>query len=198
MSQASPAAHPMQTRVPPPRCRQFVLGPAPGMRGFLWYVSYRLLWRTSPPFCRQWRNLLLQLFGAHVGRGVRIARTARVYRPWNLALGDRVVIAHRALLNCTAAVTLGDDVHVSQYAQFTSATRDYERVDMPIVSRPITVGARVWIAADAYVGPGVTIGDEAIVGARAAIHDDVPPRAVVVGNPAKVLRFRNPQTPPNG
>jgi putative colanic acid biosynthesis acetyltransferase WcaF len=48
----------------------------------------------------------------------------------------------------------------------------------------------VWICTDAFVGPGVTVGEGAIVGARAVVVKDVPPRAIMVGNPARMVRFR--------
>jgi len=61
---------------------------------------------------------------------------------------------------------------------------------MPLVTAPITIGAGAWVAAGAFIGPGVSIGEGAVVGARAAVFHDVEPWTVVVGNPAKFLRFR--------
>jgi putative colanic acid biosynthesis acetyltransferase WcaF len=62
---------------------------------------------------------------------------------------------------------------------------------MELVKLPITIGNDVWVAADAYVGPGVTIGDRAIVGARASAFRDVPADMVAMGNPAQTIQFRD-------
>ena len=57
-------------------------------------------------------------------------------------------------------------------------------------TRPITISKFAWVAAEAFVGPGVTIGEGAVVGARAAVFKDVDPWTVVGGNPAKFIKKR--------
>ncbi|HZK80265.1 MAG TPA: type B chloramphenicol O-acetyltransferase, partial [Humisphaera sp.] len=54
----------------------------------------------------------------------------------------------------------------------------------------ITIGSGVWICAGAFIGPGVTIGDNSIVGARAVVTRDIPPGMIVAGNPARVIKPR--------
>ena len=61
---------------------------------------------------------------------------------------------------------------------------------LPLKIAPITIGDRAWVAADAFVGMGVTIGEGAVVGARAAVFKDVEPWTVVGGNPAKFIKKR--------
>jgi acetyltransferase-like isoleucine patch superfamily enzyme len=72
------------------------------------------------------------------------------------------------------------------------AIRSPRRAEEGIPARPVRIGHNVWIGFDVCVLPGVTIGDGAIVGARSVVHQDVPPFAVVAGNPARVIRFLNP------
>ena len=59
---------------------------------------------------------------------------------------------------------------------------------MPLVTSPIVVGDRAWVAADAFIGPGVTIGEGAVVGARSSVYRDVEPWTVVAGNPARIMK----------
>ena len=61
---------------------------------------------------------------------------------------------------------------------------------MPLVAAPITIGDRVWITADVFVGPGVTIGDGAVVTARSSVFSDLPPWMVARGNPAVAIKPR--------
>jgi len=59
---------------------------------------------------------------------------------------------------------------------------------MPLVTAPIAVGERAWVAADVFIGPGVTIGQGAVVGARASVFRNVEPWTVVGGNPARIIK----------
>ena len=85
-------------------------------------------------------------------------------------------------------VTLAPHATVSQYSFLCTAGHDYRVNDMPVISAPITIGKRAWVAADAFIGPGVTVGERAVVGARASVFRDVEPWTVVGGNPARVIR----------
>lgn len=89
-----------------------------------------------------------------------------------------------------AKVTLGDYCTVSQYSYLCAATHDYTQLSMPLVPKPIRLGRRVWIAADVFVGPGVTVGDGAVVGARSSVFREVPSWTVVAGSSAKPLKPR--------
>jgi putative colanic acid biosynthesis acetyltransferase WcaF len=59
---------------------------------------------------------------------------------------------------------------------------------MPVISSPIRIGRRAWVAADAFVGPGVTIGEGAVVGARSSVFRNIDPWTVVGGNPARIIK----------
>jgi len=64
---------------------------------------------------------------------------------------------------------------------------------MPVVTAPIMIQDHAWVAADAFIGPGVTIGEGAVVGARSSVYRNVEPWTVVGGNPARVIKKREPQ-----
>jgi len=69
----------------------------------------------------------------------------------------------------------------------------FERSGPPTIAKLTTVGNDVWIGHEAFILPGVTIGDGAVVAARAVVTKDVPPYAVVAGVPAKVVKYRHPE-----
>lgn len=87
-------------------------------------------------------------------------------------------------------IRIGDDCVVSQGAFLCTASHDTSSVLLPLISAPITMEDKSWVAADAFVGKGVTIGEGAVVGARACVFKNVDPWTIVGGNPAKVIKER--------
>lgn len=138
----------------------------------------------------QWRVWLLRRFGAKIGSNVRIEPSAIVEFPWRLSLGTDVAIAHRAILNCMGEVEIGPRTRISQYVHVVAGTHDYTRPDMLIVRRPVTIGAGCWLAADAFIGPGVTVGDRVVVAARSSVFHDLPAGMICAGEPATVRKAR--------
>jgi putative colanic acid biosynthesis acetyltransferase WcaF len=95
---------------------------------------------------------------------------------------------------CVAPITLGANSVVSQQSFLCTATHDYSHVGpyMPTVAAPISIGKDAWVAARAFIGPGVTVGEGAVVGACAVVVDDVDAFQIVAGNPARLLKYRRP------
>jgi putative colanic acid biosynthesis acetyltransferase WcaF len=156
----------------------------------LWTVVQTLLFRPSPRLFHRWRNWLLRLFGAKLHPTARMYPRARCWAPWNLRMGKYSCIADDVDVYSAAPVTIGDYSTVSQYSYLCTATHDFENVNHPLTIAPISIGSRCWIAADVFVGPGVTIADGTVVGARSSVFKDLPPWSVVAGSPAKVIRPR--------
>ncbi len=160
------------------------------VRRVLWMLGGRALFGASFHNWYAWRALVLRTFGARLGPGVRIRPTVRIEMPWNLDLGERVIIGDHAILYALGRITIGPLSVISQYAHLCAGTHDSTRRSFPLVCKAVTIGREVWVAADAFVGPGVTVGDRSIIGARASVFHDVPADVIVVGNPAKVLKAR--------
>ncbi len=156
----------------------------------LWGVVWLLLFRPSPRPLHAWRRLLLTLFGARIGRGARIYASARIWAPWNLTMGEHSVLGDHVDCYAVDRIELGPHCVVSQYGFLCAATHDPDQPSFPLITKPIRIGRGAWVAADAFIGPGVTVGDGAVVGARASVFKDVPPGAIVGGNPARLIRMR--------
>ena len=156
----------------------------------LWAVVQGTVFRFSPHNLYAWRAMLLRIFGAKIGKGVLVRPSVNVMMPWNLTMGDHAVVGDEAILYCLGKVTIGAWSTVSQYSYLCAGTHDATNRHMFLITQPITLGDDVWVAADAFVGPGVTIGDRSIVSARASVFMDVPPDVVVSGNPAQITSKR--------
>lgn len=157
---------------------------------FLWGVVYGLLFRPSPRPFFGWRRFLLQLFGAQLATNTFINNTARIWAPWNLSMGEFSSLAHDVNCYCVAPIRIGGHVTVSQYSYLCSATHDFEGADFTLQSSPITLEDYCWIAADVFIGPGVTVREGTVVGARSSVFDDLPQWSVAMGTPARPIRPR--------
>jgi putative colanic acid biosynthesis acetyltransferase WcaF len=160
-------------------------------------LAGRLLWAACRPlFCLSpkqlwgWRCFLLRLFGAKVGRDVHILPSVRVFIPWNLEIGDWSSVGFDALIYNLGPVKIGSKVTVSQRAHVCAGSHDFRDPTMPLTKQPIDIGDEAWICADAFVGPGVSVGSRAVVAARAVVVKDVRDGEIVGGNPAKVIGNR--------
>jgi putative colanic acid biosynthesis acetyltransferase WcaF len=132
----------------------------------------------------------LRCFGAQVGKGVHIYPTATIYMPWNLSIGDLSSIGENALIYNLGHVTIGRSVTISHRAHLCAGTHDHARTEMPLLKPSIDVDDQAWICTEAFVGPGVRVGEGAVVGARAVAVRDVPAWTIVAGNPARVVKQR--------
>lgn len=170
------------------------------LRRFAWQCVWRLLVRPSPPRAYGWRNFWLRLFGATIGANSGVRPSVRVMHPWLLTLDHHAILGDHVNVYNLGPLTVGAHTVVSQHAHLCGGTHDHHLPDRPLVRSPIAIGSGVWVCADAFVGPGVTVGDHSIVGARAVVVRDVPAHTVVAGNPAKVVKHRevaDPQDTPN-
>lgn len=156
----------------------------------LWSIFWAMFAAWTPPPLHGWRCAILRLFGAKVGRGVRVYGSAEIWYPPHLTLDDGAVIGWQTVIYCQAPIHLGQNAIVSQYAHLLAGTHDVDAPDFPLVARPIHIGPEAWVAARAIVGPGVTLGRGAVLGAGAVAFSDIPDRAIHIGNPAHFLRMR--------
>ena len=156
----------------------------------LWMLVRSFLFRPSFHNWYGWRNLLLRLFGARIAPGVRVRPTVWVEIPWHLDIREGAAVGDHAILYSLGRITIGRHAVVSQYAHLCAGTHDYTSRSFPLLRPPIVIGDEAWIAADSFVGPGVTVGARSVVGARATVVKDVPPDVVVAGNPARVVKAR--------
>lgn len=162
------------------------------LRQRLWSVIQASLFRFSPPRAHAFRAHLLRLFGADIPEPneVVIFASARVFFPWKLRLAPRSMIGRMVNIYNLAPVTLHRGANIAQGVHLCAGSHDYTQWTMPLDARPITVGENAWIAAEAFIGPGVTIGELAVIGARSVVVRDQPARMVCAGNPCRPIKPR--------
>lgn len=158
----------------------------------VWSVVQGTLFRWSPRPFHAFRATLLRIFGAQIPRltQVVIFPTARITFPWQLTLAPHSMVGPGVMLYNLAPITLSRGANVSQHCHLCAGTHDFNRWSMPLVAHPIVIGENAWLAADVFVGPGVTVGELCVVGARSVVLQDLPPRMICVGQPCRPIKPR--------
>lgn len=158
----------------------------------LWTLVSLTIFRCLPGATfRYVRNFILRLFGAQIPLDVMVYSSCKIWGPWNLRMEVSSCIGPNTQIYNREMVMLGKNAVVSQGAYLCTASHDINSPMHTVLMKPIIIKDRAWVAADAFVGMGVTIGEGAVVGARAAVFKDVEPWTVVGGNPAKFIKKRD-------
>jgi putative colanic acid biosynthesis acetyltransferase WcaF len=177
--------------------RTFEGGPSFNMRHRLFRVSWTLAWillaSWTPPPLHAWRRLFLRLFGAKISPKAHIYPSVRVWYPPNLTMGVLACLGPNVTCYCMAPIQLGDYALASQGAHLCAGSHDLRDPNFQLIARPITIGPRAWIAAEAFVGPGVNVGEGAVLGARAVAMRNLAPWTIYTGNPAQPVSTRRIQ-----
>jgi putative colanic acid biosynthesis acetyltransferase WcaF len=137
-----------------------------------------------------WRRWLLRRFGATIAPTARVYPSARIWSPVNLEVAEFGCIGPDVIIYSMAKVTLAPYSLISQRAHICTGTHEIEDPHFQLSAHPISIGFRAWVAADAFVGPGVIVGDGAVLGARGCTFRNLDPWKVYVGNPAQLLKER--------
>ncbi|QYC09817.1 WcaF family extracellular polysaccharide biosynthesis acetyltransferase [Brevundimonas nasdae] len=168
----------------------------PGFRGRsvlivqLWWLVQSTLFACSPQFMFGWRNWLLRVFGASIGAGVLIRPSVRVTYPWNLTIGDHSWVGDYAELYTLGAIHIGKNAVVSQHCYLCTGSHDMTVPSFDIFAEMITVEDEAWIAAGAFVHPGVTIARGSVIAAKSVVRHSTEPFGVYAGSPLAWIRAR--------
>jgi acetyltransferase-like isoleucine patch superfamily enzyme len=156
------------------------------------YLATKLAYNIGRLHGLSLRLYLYRRIGMKVGKGCVIRRGVYLGSPNELELGDGSFIG-RASLYCTGGIRIGKNVNVSDGAVIITAKHDVNSPKFEAKYQPITIEDWAWIATNAIVLAGVTIGEGAVVAAGAVVTKDVAAYSVVGGNPAKVIGERKKQ-----
>jgi len=140
---------------------------------------------------RTLRSLYLRGYLARFGRGTGVQMGCRFLNGRKVFLGDRNVINFDCLFDGRRhEIRMGHDVSIGPEASILTLGHDPQSPDFADRGGDVNIGDRVWIGYRAVVLPGIRVGDGAVVGAGAVVTKDVPPFAIVAGNPARIIGER--------
>ncbi|CAD7044326.1 acetyltransferase [Pseudorhizobium endolithicum] len=173
-------------------------GPTMTLRSRLMRLSWMCVWKFfaswTPPHFRRWRNMLLRSFGAEIHATAMVHSKAIVWWPGHLSMERYASLGPATICYNVDRITICEFASVSQRAHLCTGSHDIQDSGFPLTTRPIVIEANAWIAAEAFVGPGVVVGEGAVLGARGVTAKPLLPWTVYVGNPAKAVGSRSPQS----
>lgn len=158
----------------------------------LWNLVWIVLASWTPPKFRAWRRFLLNTFGAHIHCTAGVRGSVKVWYPPNLKMGPYSSLGPGVNCYNVDHVELLAHSRVSQNAFLCTASHELKTPAFMLKTKSIRIGQHAWVCAEAYVGPGVEVGDGAVLGARAVAFNDMEPWSVYIGNPAQKIKDRAP------
>lgn len=136
------------------------------------------------------RRALLRWFGARIGKGVMIRPTARFHYPWKVAIGDYSWIGNDVVFYSLDRIEVGDHCVISQECYLCTGTHDPHDPHFGLKTAPIAIEHGVWVATDCFLGPGVRIGANSLIGARSSVFSPMPEQHLCWGTPCRPQRPR--------
>ncbi len=140
---------------------------------------------------KKWRVLVLKCFGAKIDWSSHIYASVQIWAPWNLEMGINSSLGPEVDCYNQGKISIGSNTIISQKTYLCASTHDYTKKDFPLLLKPIVIKNGVWVAADSFIGPGVIIGNNAVIAARTVVVKAVEENTIVGGNPAKIIKSRS-------
>ena len=138
------------------------------------------------PMTPEYDELVHKLFPT-MGEGSRVNTPITVVRPHMVKIGKRVTVMNGCLMMSAGGITIDDDALIAANVQLISNNHDLENRRI-ITCKPVHICRKAWVGAGATILPGVTVGENAVVGAGSVVTKDVAPNTIVAGNPAKYIK----------
>ncbi|RZL59398.1 MAG: colanic acid biosynthesis acetyltransferase WcaF [Pedobacter sp.] len=156
---------------------------------FCWYFTSMFFFRSGLVPVSSILVFILKLFGAKIGKDVRIKPYIYIHYPWKLTIGDYSWLAECRIENL-ANVSIGKNVCVSQNAMLLTGNHNYKKVDFDLITKPIVLDDGVWIGANATVCPGIIAASHSVLTVGSVATKNLDAYAIYQGNPAVKIKDR--------
>jgi putative colanic acid biosynthesis acetyltransferase WcaF len=151
----------------------------------IWWLVQAIVFPLSLHSTHGIRCTLLRWFGAKIGKGVCIRPTARFTYPWKVEIGDYSWVGDGVVFYSLDRIQVGSHCVISQKTYLCTGSHDTRDPAFGLITGPIHIGNGAWVATDCFVGPGVRIGANTVVGVRSTVLQDLPPEQICYGTPCR-------------
>lgn len=158
---------------------------------FFWGIIQNTVFKYSPKNFFKFRKYLLLLFGAKIGKNTNIHNKVEIWSPANLIIGNNVGVANKVFLYNIEKIIVDDNSDISFGCSLVTGSHNYNDKNFQLYAKPIIIKKKVWICAECFIAPGVTINEGCVIGARTVVIKDITNEyGVYAGNPAKFISNR--------
>ncbi|MDB5090986.1 MAG: putative colanic acid biosynthesis acetyltransferase WcaF [Mucilaginibacter sp.] len=160
------------------------------IKRLLWYYINAVFLKSGLLPSSNFKIFLLRLFGAKIGKGVTIKPGVNVKYPWHLTIGNHTWIGENVWIDCLVAITVGNNVCISQGAVLLTGSHNYKKKTFDLVTQPVILEDGVWIGAGAIVNLGVIAASHAVLTSGSVATKNLEAYSIYQGNPAVKVRER--------
>tara|TARA_R110002051_G_scaffold238375_2_gene299125 strand:+ start:17570 stop:18148 length:579 start_codon:yes stop_codon:yes gene_type:complete len=149
-----------------------------------------LLIKTSPKFLHIWRVFIYRLFGAKIGKGLKISSSAKLLYPWNINIGDYCWVGDNVELYSVDKIIIGNNVAFAHNIFVATAAHNISATLFPTVKAKIIFEDEVWVSSNVFINMGIIIKKGCVIGSGSVVTKDLPEGYICVGNPARAIKKR--------
>ena len=147
----------------------------------IWLVIFVPLISSSIPGS-YWRKIILKIFGAKLGKGIRLSSRLRVKMPWKLRIGNSSWIGEDVWIDNLDLFIISKNVCISQGVYFCSGNHNYKKTSFDLIYEKIIIESNVWIGAKSIIGPGVKIEKSSVVTMGSILTKNIPENTLFKNN----------------
>jgi len=152
----------------------------------LYHLSELEVYVQPPGSVTPLRNWYLQMEKVSFGRDSHFSRGLIIYKGFNISIGERASVGEHSMLHAHGKISIGNDFLAAPGLTINSGGHDV--ISMKPYAATVTIGDRVWCGVNVTILPGVTVGNDVVLGAGSVVNKDIPSSVVAAGNPTRIIR----------
>jgi putative colanic acid biosynthesis acetyltransferase WcaF len=157
----------------------------------VWDIINKTLFHFCPQPLYFFKNFLLRLFGAEIGKNVKIRSSVKINYPWKVSIGDYSWIGEDVVLYALDKIKIGKHSVVSQKSHICTGSHDLLSKSFKLQTAPIIIQDHVWVQADVFIGLQSILSTGCVILSRSSYYGKTTePWSIYVGNPAKFIKKR--------
>lgn len=150
-----------------------------------WEITWALLCSWTPKPFNKWRIVVLKVFGAKIYGKPFVHQRARIQIPWNIILHNKACIGDRTNIYSLGLVIINEYATIAQEAYICTGTHAFNMPEKNLITKPVIIGKNAFIGARAFILPGISVGDNVIIGACSVVTKNINDNLIVKGNPCR-------------